>query len=96
MRRAIAILGSTGSIGRQGLEIARELGLTVSALTCRRNIALLAEQILEFCPEVVSVGDSLAAEQLREILSAKFNLKPSDQPEILTGKWPETGGSTGD
>ncbi|NLB09208.1 MAG: 1-deoxy-D-xylulose-5-phosphate reductoisomerase [Clostridiales bacterium] len=86
MRRAIAILGSTGSIGRQGLEIARELGLTVSALTCRRNIALLAEQILEFCPEVVSVGDSLAAEQLREILSAKFNLKPSDQPEILTGK----------
>lgn len=86
MHRTIAILGSTGSIGRQGLEIARELGLTVSALTCRHNITLLAEQIMEFCPEVVSVGDSWSAEQLREILSAEFNLKPPDQPEILTGK----------
>jgi len=84
LQRTIAILGSTGSIGRQGLEIVRELGLPVSALTCRSNIALLAEQILEFRPGLVSVGDSRAAEQLRDILSTKFNLKASDQPEILT------------
>ena len=33
MTRSVALLGSTGSIGRQTLEVARELGLTVAALT---------------------------------------------------------------
>ena len=85
MQRTIAILGSTGSIGTQGLEIVRELGLPVSALTCRSNIALLAEQILEFRPGLVSVGDSRLLSSSGDILSNKFKLKASDQPEILTG-----------
>ena len=37
MTKTISLLGSTGSIGRQTLEVARELGLTVAALTANRQ-----------------------------------------------------------
>ena len=41
MTKTITILGSTGSIGRQTLSVADELGLRVAALTAERNIDLL-------------------------------------------------------
>lgn len=66
----ISILGSTGSIGTQALQVIRELpDLKVTALSANQNIRLLKEQILEFSPELVCVYDENNAEKLREELS---------------------------
>ena len=45
MRKYISILGSTGSIGTQALEVASELNIKVCALSCKENIDLLEKQI---------------------------------------------------
>lgn len=64
--RNIAILGSTGSIGTQTLDIVRKQpGLNVTALSAGRNTKLLEEQIREFHPDLVSVQDEAAARDLR-------------------------------
>ncbi len=69
MTKTIALLGSTGSIGRQTLEVARELGLTVAALTAHTNIDLLEQQARQFRPRLAAVYDPDAALVLRERLS---------------------------
>ncbi len=69
MTKTIALLGSTGSIGRQTLEVARELGLTVAALTAHTNIDLLEQQARQFRPRLAAVYDPDAACVLRERLS---------------------------
>ena len=48
MTEKLSLLGSTGSIGTQTLEVAREKGIKITALAARRNISLLEEQIREF------------------------------------------------
>ena len=64
--KKIAILGSTGSIGTQTLEVAREQGdLEVVALSCGGNIRLMEEQMREFRPKLVSVWDEDDAIELR-------------------------------
>ena len=56
--KKIAILGSTGSIGTQTLEVARHNGdIQVLGLTAGSNIRLLEKQIREFSPVAVSVMD---------------------------------------
>ena len=64
-RRNIAILGSTGSIGTQALDVVRGMGLNVTALCANRSIGLLEKQAREFKPEVVAVMDKAAAAELR-------------------------------
>ena len=61
MRNAISILGSTGSIGRQTLEVAESLGLKVLALSADRNIDLLELQARKYRPEIAAVFDGAAA-----------------------------------
>ena len=61
MRNAISLLGSTGSIGRQTLEVARELHLPVAALTASRNVDLLEQQAREFHPRMVVLYDMESA-----------------------------------
>ncbi len=62
----ISILGSTGSIGTQTLEIAREYkGINVVALSARSNIELLERQAREFKPELVCVTDADKAAELK-------------------------------
>ncbi len=63
----ISILGSTGSIGTQTLEIVRDHSDTfkVSAITGNKNIKLLEEQAREFSPELVCVADEALAKDLR-------------------------------
>ena len=62
----IAVLGSTGSIGTQTLEIVREQGdIAVSALAAGSNIALLERQIREFSPKLACVFDEEKAKELR-------------------------------
>ncbi len=77
--KKIAILGSTGSIGRQTLSVLREQGgYSVIAMSCGHNTALLEKQIREFSPQFVSVADEKAKKDLLERLS--------DRPiEVLTG-----------
>ncbi len=65
--KKIAILGSTGSIGTQTLEVARENGdLEVLGLAAGNNIKLLEEQIREFQPKLVAVWSEEKAKELRE------------------------------
>lgn len=64
--RAIAILGSTGSIGTQTLEVVRANGdIQVTALAAGSNIVHLEEQIREFSPKLVCVWQKEQAEKLR-------------------------------
>ena len=64
MSKVISILGSTGSIGRQTLEVVRELGLQVAALAAGKSIDLLEQQVREFSPRLVAVYDADAAKAL--------------------------------
>ncbi len=65
--RKIAILGSTGSIGTQALDIVRRnRDIAVSAMSCASNIALFEEQIREFKPKLAVVATKEGAELLRE------------------------------
>lgn len=67
MMRNIAILGSTGSIGTQTLDVVREHGdLSVVALAAGNNIKLLEKQIREFHPKMVAVWDEKKAAVLRD------------------------------
>ena len=68
MSRCISVLGSTGSIGRQTLLVAEELGLQVAALTAGRQIDLLEQQARRFRPCLVAVFEEPAARALRERL----------------------------
>ncbi|MCR4434601.1 MAG: 1-deoxy-D-xylulose-5-phosphate reductoisomerase [Clostridiales bacterium] len=69
MAKNISILGSTGSIGTQTLEVARSLGLRVCGLSANTNIDLLEKQALEFRPQVVAVGDEFLANKLKTRLA---------------------------
>lgn len=63
--RKISILGSTGSIGTQTLEIVRaNRDIRVEALAARSNIALLERQIREFSPKIAAVWDEARAREL--------------------------------
>ena len=66
MSKRISVLGSTGSIGRQTLDVAREMGLQVEALTACRSVDLLEEQTRQFRPRLVAVYDPEAAEEFRQ------------------------------
>lgn len=68
--RKIAILGSTGSIGTQTLDVVREHGdIEVVALSCGRNIDLIEKQVREFKPKLVSVWNEADAKALKTSLS---------------------------
>ena len=64
--KKISIIGSTGSIGTQTLEVVRNnKDIQVTALACGKNISLIEEQIREFRPKVVSVADEESAALLK-------------------------------
>ena len=77
--KTIAVLGSTGSIGTQTLEVARANGdLKIAALAAGRNIKLLEQQIREFSPRMVAVWEEESAKELKAAV-ADLNVK------IVTG-----------
>lgn len=63
--KQISLLGSTGSIGTQALDVIEKLGYRVCALTANRSVDRLEEQIRRFRPAYVAVGDEKAAADLR-------------------------------
>ena len=64
MKRLI-ILGSTGSIGVQALEVAERNGYRVTALAAGKNTRLLEKQARKFKPDIVAVSDESAAQDLK-------------------------------
>ena len=68
--KTIAVLGSTGSIGTQTLEVARANGdLKIAALAAGHNVKILEKQIREFSPRVVAVWEEAAAKELKTAVS---------------------------
>ncbi len=64
-QRTISVLGSTGSIGRQSLEVITALNLSVGALAANTSVELLEEQARLFHPQLVAASDPDAAAQLK-------------------------------
>jgi len=71
--KKLAILGATGSIGRNTLDIVRNQRnrFQIVALAAGENIPLFAEQIREFKPKLVSVKDEEKARELRDLISSE-------------------------
>ncbi|MEA4888429.1 MAG: 1-deoxy-D-xylulose-5-phosphate reductoisomerase [Clostridiaceae bacterium] len=69
MTDSIILLGSTGSIGTQTLEVCAHLGIRVRALTAGRNVRLLEKQIRQWHPELVSVEREADALELSRNLA---------------------------
>lgn len=67
--KSLIVLGSTGSIGTQSLDVARKTGIRITALTAGSNAALLEAQAREFKPKVVALADEKAAKGLKLALA---------------------------
>jgi 1-deoxy-D-xylulose-5-phosphate reductoisomerase len=83
--KGLAILGSTGSIGCNTLRVVESLGserFRVVALGAGKNVAVLADQVARYLPELVSVETEEAAHDLR----AKLFERDVDLPRILVGE----------
>ena len=71
MTKNLTILGSTGSIGRQTLEVVEQLPVRVAALTAGQNVERMAEQCRRFRPQLAVMGTEEAAQRLREALAGE-------------------------
>ena len=69
MTRAISVLGCTGSIGRQTLQVASELGVRVTALAANESVDLVEQQVRQFQPRLVVLYREEAARELRQRLA---------------------------
>lgn len=79
MGRKLAVLGSTGSIGRQTLDVALHLGLPVLALTAGSNVERMAEQCRQFRPKLAV----MATQELAQALQTEISPLPT---KVLFGK----------
>ena len=80
-RYAVAVLGSTGSIGVQTLQVVRHLGLAVEALAGYNNMEVLSRQVSEFEPKLAVAASSQKAMELKKLLQEEG----SWMPEIMYG-----------
>ena len=64
MTNKISILGSTGSIGRQTLDVAEQMGLQVAAITAHSSVERIEEQVRQFKPRLAVMTDEAAAKDL--------------------------------
>ncbi len=67
--KTISLIGSTGSIGKQTLDVCRKHNIKVKALAANKNAALLEQQVREFLPEYVCIYDETLYRQLSDNLS---------------------------
>ncbi len=68
MVQCISILGSTGSIGRQSLDVVDELGVKVCALTSGSSVEMMAQQCRKYLPELAVMATQDAAERLQDMI----------------------------
>ncbi len=90
--KKIALIGSTGSIGRQTLEVITSLGeqYRVVVLAAGKNDQLIAEQAKRFRPEMVSLFDNEAAERLKKSpLPENIAITSGLEGQIAAAEWPE-------
>ncbi|MEQ2442234.1 1-deoxy-D-xylulose-5-phosphate reductoisomerase [Pseudoflavonifractor sp. CLA-AP-H29] len=80
--RRISLLGSTGSIGRQSLDVISACGMTVAALTANRDVERMEAQARQFKPELAVMMDPAAAADLRVRL-ADTDIRVASGPEGL-------------
>ena len=69
MTKNISVLGSTGSIGTQTLDVADKLDLRVSALTAAKNIKVLEQQVRKYKPELAVVYDEEKAREFKAAIA---------------------------
>ena len=69
MQKTVTLLGSTGSIGTQSLDVIRAQGYAVYGLAAHTRIEKLMEQIREFAPQVVVVTDPACADRMESLLA---------------------------
>ncbi len=81
MAKKITLLGSTGSIGTQSLDVIQAQRYEVYGLAAHSNVSLLFKQIQQFSPAVVAVVDDEAAKKMRTLLDGMANA-----PKLLCGK----------
>ena len=81
--KRISILGSTGSIGTQTLDIVTQHPdqFQVVGLATGRNVELLAEQIRQFRPEILAIQDETKLATLKEAVASL-----DYEPKLLTGQ----------
>ena len=82
MSNCISLLGSTGSIGRQSLEVIAACGMTVAALTANRDVNRMEEQCRQFKPRLAVMMDPDAAADLKTRL-ADTGIRVASGPEGL-------------
>ncbi len=82
MSNCISLLGSTGSIGRQSLEVIAACGMTVAALTANRDVNRMEEQCRQFKPRLAVMMDPTAAADLKARL-ADTGIRVASGPEGL-------------
>ncbi len=82
MSNCISLLGSTGSIGRQSLEVIAACGMTVAALTANRDVVRMEEQCRQFRPRLAVMMDPAAAADLQTRL-ADTTVRVTSGPEGL-------------
>lgn len=78
MTNCISILGSTGSIGTQTLDVVDKLGIRVAALAAKSSVDLIERQTRKYLPRLVVLYDEDAAAELRRRLAGM-------DVEILSG-----------
>lgn len=69
MTNSLSILGSTGSIGTQAIDVAQKLGIKVSALTANTNVKVIEDQIRLLKPELAVMYDEASAKELKLAVS---------------------------
>ncbi|MGQ9705702.1 MAG: 1-deoxy-D-xylulose-5-phosphate reductoisomerase [bacterium] len=89
--RNISVIGSTGSIGRTALQVVRWLKdkFKVVALACEKNWHIMAEQVIEFSPEVVAIKNKESADEFSKIITGDFRLLIGDEGVVEASILPE-------
>ena len=85
MQKTISVLGATGSVGRQALDVARERGFLVDFLCANRDAAALEAYAREFKPRAVAMADEQSATDLKVRLADTPVMVLSGQDGILEG-----------
>jgi 1-deoxy-D-xylulose-5-phosphate reductoisomerase len=89
--KRIAILGSTGSIGVQALDVVARFPdrFEIVGLAAGRNAARLVEQVRRFRPKIVSVSDEATARELRAVLPAATEVRSGDEGAVAIAVHPD-------
>ena len=88
MSRKVTVLGSTGSIGRQSLEVIAACGMETAALAANSSVKLMEEQARQYRPSVAALADEtpLGRVGTPEEAAAAITFLASDEASFLTGQ----------